>query len=130
MRAGRRRLAVVALDVYGGHAGTPRGFDVTPPVSHASAARQVEVEPLRGIQQQARPRLAARAAVAVVVRAYADLVERHEAAQPFVHLVDLGAGLLAPGDIWLIGHHDEDEAGPPQFGARVGDARQDPELFQ
>jgi hypothetical protein len=47
-----------------------------------------------------------------------------------VHPVDLGAGLLAPGDIWLIGHHDEDEASPPQFGARVGDARQDPELFQ
>ena len=86
-------------------------------------ARQIEVEPLRGIQQQARPRLAARAGVAVVVRAYADLVQRHEAAQPFVHPVDLGACLLAPGDIWLIGHHDEDETSPPQFGARLGHTR-------
>jgi len=123
MRADRCRLAIVTLNVDGSHPGAPRGFDITPSVSYASAARQIEVEPLRGIQQQAWLGLATRAAVRVVVQAYADLVQRHEAAQPFVHPVDLGACLRAPGDIWLIGHHDKDEASPPQFRARLGDTR-------
>ncbi len=43
---------------------------------------------------------------------------------------DLGACLRAPGDVGLIGHDDEDEAGLPQVGARLGDTGQHAELFE
>jgi hypothetical protein len=123
MRADGGRLAIVTLNVDRSYPGAPGGFDVTPSVSYADAARQIEVESLGGVQQQAWLGLATHAGVAVVVRAYADFVQRHEAAQPFVHPVDLGACLPAPGDIGLIGHHDQDEPSPPQFRARLRDTR-------
>src|ERR1019366_7587650 len=74
--------------------------------------------------------LAAPAGVSIVVRAHAHLVQRHQAAQPFVHPVNLGARLRAAGDVRLIGHHDEDEAGPPQAGTGLGDTWEHPELLQ
>src|SRR5260370_18535069 len=128
IRLDRCRSAVVTVEMHGLLPGAARGFDVTPPVAHARAARQIEGQARRGTKQHARLGLAARAGIAVVMRAHADLVERHDAAQSFVHLVDLAAGLPAPRDVRLIGHHDEDEAGPPQVSAGFSDTWQHPEL--
>jgi hypothetical protein len=130
MGAEGRRFARPALDEYRLHAGTPGGFDVTPSVTYAHAACKVEIQPLRGPQQHAGMGLAARAGVTIVVRAHKDLVQWHQAAQSLVHPVDLGAGLRAPGDVWLIGYDDEDEACPPQSGARLGDTGKHTELLE
>ncbi len=70
------------------------------------------------------------AGVRIVMRTHADLVQRHQAAQPLVHPVNLHACLRAPGDVWLIGYDDKNEAGPPQVSAGLHDPWQQAELFQ
>ena len=64
------------------------------------------------------------------MRTHADLVHQDQAAQLLVHSVDLCACLRAPGDVWLIGHDNKNEAGSPQVSAGLRDTRQHTELLQ
>ena len=63
-----RRLVIMTFDEDRANPGAPSGFDVPPPVAHAHAGRQIEVEPASGVEKHARLRLAAAASVVVVVR--------------------------------------------------------------
>jgi hypothetical protein len=84
IRPDRRSLAVALIDVDGLAPGSYPGFDVSPPVTDKEAAREIEAETAGGIQQHAGGRLAARAAVGVIVRTYIDIVDPKPADQRFV----------------------------------------------
>jgi hypothetical protein len=90
--------------------GTFAGFDVAPSVPDTDALDEVEVQPRGGVKHHSGPRLAARAVVDVVMCADHDLVHRQPPAQCVMHPVDLVAGLLTPGNVWLVGHDNQSEA--------------------
>ena len=67
-----------------------------------------------GVEDHPGPRLAARAAVGVVVRADDDLVERELSCADVVDRVDLGRVERAPGDVGLVGDARSAAARPPR----------------
>src|SRR5580693_8877759 len=86
-------LTIPMVDEDGPAAGAVTGLHVAPAIADDVAGRQVNIPIARGIQQQARARLAASAARGIVVRTNADVVQIQvtlQAAVDFSHL--RGAG--------------------------------------
>ena len=108
-------------------------MDRTPARCAASTSRQRSPTlKLRSRSRPSRPaasriipglRLAAGAAVGVVVGADDDLVEGKAPPEQGVHPVHLVAGLGAAGDVGLVGDHDQHEAQLAQACAGLVDAR-------
>src|ERR1039458_169724 len=100
-------LAVSAIDPHCQASGRLPGFDVAPSVADQKAAGKVRAETRGPFQDQPWLGLAAIAAVAVVVRAYQNLVQRQLAAQPRSNLIHGFSGLRAPRHIRLVRHDNQ-----------------------
>src|SRR5271157_2935002 len=128
-RVGRLRrsaLAVSAVDPHRAAAGRLSGFDVAPAVADQKAAGQVRAETRSSFQYQPRLGLAAIASVAVVVRAYQNLVQRQLASQPRANRIHGFGGLCSARHIRLVRHDNQREAPPFQPLQRLRGARHNP----
>src|SRR5579863_3527356 len=74
-RRGGLLLAVAMVDENGLAAGPMPGLDIAPAVADNEAGAEIDVPRAGGLGEQARLRLAARALLAVVVRAHADVIQ-------------------------------------------------------
>ena len=127
MPASASRRSPSDRHLHRAHARAARGLDVALVVADQERCREVDVPVLRGAQDQARLRLAARAAVFVAVRADVERVDvRADLAQPALRVrvdrVDVGRGHQAARDAALVGDHEHEPAlvvEPPHALARA-----------
>ena len=84
-------------------------LDIAPAVADEKAGGEVDPPAFRSGQQQARLRLAAIAAIGVVMEADRDLIQGQAVLQLAVHLFHGVGGESAPGDVGLVRDHDQDE---------------------
>src|SRR5205085_935461 len=118
------------VDEDGLAAGAPSAFDVTPAVADHDTRLQRDVPVAGGIYQQAGSGLAASAAVSIVVRTDAHVVELQPALNETVHLVHGLAAAGAAADVGLVGDHKELETRAFELRARLGHIGQDLELVE
>src|SRR5436190_1905139 len=116
---------VAPIDENRGAPGAPPGIHVAPPIADHEAVGERNPRVARRRLQQSRFRLPALAAVAIVMIADAELVDRERRSQPRVHAVDHLAPLRAARHVGLVGDHDQAETGGAQPGQRLRHARQD-----
>ena len=94
-------------------------LDVSPPVTHHEAARQVDGPVSGGVQEQARARFSACAAVRVVVEADTEVVQPDAGADMGVYALDGFLPRRAARDIGLVGHPNEHKAGALEAAASL-----------
>ena len=115
-RCGRigRGFAVGTIDEDGRDAGGATRGDVFPPVADEIRALHVDSVLARSSAKQAGQRLAAVAAVGIIVRAHVESVERQFRREPRVHGLDAGRRARAAGDVRLVRDDEQHESGVAQ----------------
>jgi hypothetical protein len=100
--------------------GLASGLDISPAVPDKKTAGEVDVPISRCVKQQPRFRLAAVAAIPIVVVAYPNIIERDLPAQVVISLLNGFAGEAPSGHLRLIRNHEQNKALLLQSFARLG----------
>src|SRR5690348_4901280 len=123
-------FAIAIIDKHRLASGSLPGFDVAPAIAHDEARLQIDVPAARRFEQEAGTRLAAGAAVGIVVRANLDVVELQELPQLSMNRVHLLARNSPASDIRLVGNENQRKSGFAQLAARFENAGQQPQFGQ
>jgi hypothetical protein len=106
-------------------AGCPAGVDISPAISHKERTGEVDTIPLLCLDYQPGRGLAALAAVAVVVRADEEVVEREGLPHDVVHRLNRAQRLRTASDVRLIGDDEQQESEFLQASEAAGGAIHD-----
>lgn len=109
--------------------GALAGLHIAPSIANHEAVGQTQTGVAGGIFEHARVRLSARAPVAIVMIANAELVDRKGQRQLRVHRVNHVTPLCASGDIGLISDNHETKSGITQSNERIAYPGQDFEVL-
>jgi hypothetical protein len=115
IRLGTSGLSVPSVDQHGTASGTMPSVHVAPPVSHHETPLQIK--PVLGCrsQQQTGARLAAPAAVCVIVRANTQIIYLDLPSEPSMNRVNDLLRLTPSSKVWLIRNHTKEKSGGPQL---------------
>lgn len=96
--------------------------DIPPAVADHEASLQIDAMPFRRLEDQSRPRLPARAPVAVVVIAHEAIIQGEAVTYKMVQRFYCGAILPAPRHVGLVGDQDQRKSRALQTGHRLSRA--------
>lgn len=129
-REGRSTFTIVKVQEYRTATGGASGIDVSPAVADQERAAEIDTVPRLGLQQQPGQRLAAAAAIPVVMGTDQKVVQRKGLTHGCVHGMNGIQGLGAACDVGLVGDHQQQETQvfqTPQAAGGVFDDFQLPE---